>query len=56
MAASVQNRSSHFSPTIRANIMIAEFDFKNDFFFKVLIVKEVKIFDLLVLTFKVPNL
>jgi len=51
MVASVENRSRHCSPTIRANIKIAEIDFK-----KVLLVQKVNIFDLLVLTFKVPNL
>src|SRR6218665_2948966 len=53
MIASVQNRSRHFSPTIRANVRNTEFDFKA-ITLKVLIVKTVKIFDLLVLTFKVP--
>jgi len=28
MVASVQNRRRQFSPTIRANVRIAEFDFK----------------------------
>jgi len=34
VVASVQNRSRHFSLTIRANIRIAEFDFEKQFFFK----------------------
>jgi len=59
MVASVQNRSRHFSVTIRANVNITGFVFKKEFFkvfFKVLIVQIVKIFDLLVLTFKISNL
>jgi len=32
MIASVQNTSRHFSPTIRANVRIAKFDFENYFF------------------------
>jgi len=31
MVASVQNRSRHFSPTFRAKVRIAEFDFKKNF-------------------------
>jgi len=31
MVASVQNRSRYFSPTIRANVRIAEFDLKATF-------------------------
>jgi len=34
MVASVQNRSKHFSPTIRVNVMIAEFNFKKPNIFK----------------------
>ena len=51
----VQNISRHFSPTIRASVRIAEFPFKN-VFLKSPKVQKVKIFDLLVLTFKVLNL
>jgi len=32
MVAWVQNRSRHFSPTIHANVRIAEYDFENEFF------------------------
>jgi len=32
MVASVQNRIEHFWPTIRANVRIAEFNFKARFF------------------------
>jgi len=57
MVSSLQNTCSSklFSPTIRASVRIAEFDLKKTTIFKVVIVKKVKIFDLLVLTFKVPN-
>jgi len=55
MVASVQNRSSNFSPTILANVRIAEFDLKQHYL-KVLIAEKVKIFVLLVFTLKVQNL
>src|SRR6218665_2701620 len=53
MVASEQTRRRYFSPTIiRAKVRIAEFDFRKRIILKVLIVQELKIFDLLVLTLK----
>jgi len=51
----VQNRSKHLSPKIRANIIIAEFDFEKRFLKKsyLTLVQKVKILNLLVSKFQI---